>query len=88
MLYNFSRFGRKKGVVIPMVLASIGAAGSAFISTYGDPDNGEYKTEGIPIFLCVHHLHRMITLLVTFTIVCYFRYGIFRGVDFLAIPLQ
>lgn len=54
MLYNFSRFGRKKGVVIPMVLASIGAAGSAIISTYGDPDNGEYKTEGIPISLCVH----------------------------------
>ena len=70
-----------------MVLASIGAAGSAIISTYGDPDNGEYKTEGSPIF-CVFILYRTITLLVTFTIVRCFCYGIFRGVDFLAIPLE
>ena len=40
-LHFVSRFGRKKGVFIPMVLAAAGAAGSAFLTAYVEADKGK-----------------------------------------------
>ncbi|XP_078368747.1 organic cation transporter protein-like isoform X2 [Oculina patagonica] len=39
-IWIYNRFGRKKGVFIPMLLAAAGAAGSAILATYGKENDG------------------------------------------------
>ncbi|KAL9978320.1 hypothetical protein ACROYT_G015820 [Oculina patagonica] len=41
-IWIYDRFGRRKGVFIPMLLAAVGAAGSAILATYGGSDNAGY----------------------------------------------
>ena len=39
-LFLYYRFGRKKGVVIPMLLAAVGAAGSVLLTTDDESNKG------------------------------------------------
>ena len=41
------RFGRKRGVIIPMLLAAAGAAGSVLLTTYDESNKGGYQADFI-----------------------------------------
>lgn len=44
MIKTFSRFGRKKGVFISMLLAAAGAAGSVLLTALNESPNAEANT--------------------------------------------
>ena len=40
LLYDGCRFGRKKGVIVPMLLAAVGAAGAVLLTTDDESNKG------------------------------------------------
>ena len=43
----FSRFGRKRGVIVPMILASFGAIGAVFLTTDDESNTGNKQIDSV-----------------------------------------